>query len=314
MTRAMGSDLGTKKRPPRYRMLVVIGTTACVAYFLSRVRQAAPAPADPAQIASEPRAQLLRSPPRPAPPPSAARPLAVANEAPSEFPEPAPAPPAATPPAARRRGRRGRRRDRRAARAAARRRRAAARGRARDARADARPIIVVLAHDRPRASRPSCARSAARGAARFQLYVSLDHPPAYDSPARAAERAAAEGSARRGCPRWHHAPAAALARSGDGLAKIGAHVKAALDAAFSTSGHGAGASHAIPLEDDLEVGADFFELFEAGAPLLAADAALFCVSAWNDNAANSARLGGAAAPRSSSLSSSAPTTSQASAG
>ena len=36
-------------------------------------------------------------------------------------------------------------------------------------------------------------------------------------------------------------------------------------------------------QDDLEIAPDFFEYFDATAPLLWKDASLFCVSAWNDN-------------------------------
>eukprot|EP00933_Yihiella_yeosuensis_P072038 TRINITY_DN80323_c0_g1_i1.p1 TRINITY_DN80323_c0_g1~~TRINITY_DN80323_c0_g1_i1.p1 ORF type:complete len:417 (+),score=55.63 TRINITY_DN80323_c0_g1_i1:36-1286(+) len=40
---------------------------------------------------------------------------------------------------------------------------------------------------------------------------------------------------------------------------------------------------AIFLEDDLEVGVDFFTYFDAMYPVLLKDQKLFCISAWNDN-------------------------------
>ncbi|OSX80918.1 hypothetical protein BU14_0031s0086 [Porphyra umbilicalis] len=49
------------------------------------------------------------------------------------------------------------------------------------------------------------------------------------------------------------------------------------------TGNGAGYTHAVLLEDDLEVAPDFFAYFSATLPLLDGDASLFCVSAWNDN-------------------------------
>lgn len=39
----------------------------------------------------------------------------------------------------------------------------------------------------------------------------------------------------------------------------------------------------IILEDDDEIGVDFFEYFKAMAPVLDFDPTLFCISAWNDN-------------------------------
>eukprot|EP00186_Timspurckia_oligopyrenoides_P001705 CAMPEP_0182441272 /NCGR_PEP_ID=MMETSP1172-20130603/214_1 /TAXON_ID=708627 /ORGANISM="Timspurckia oligopyrenoides, Strain CCMP3278" /LENGTH=385 /DNA_ID=CAMNT_0024635453 /DNA_START=492 /DNA_END=1649 /DNA_ORIENTATION=- len=41
--------------------------------------------------------------------------------------------------------------------------------------------------------------------------------------------------------------------------------------------------HVILLEDDMEVGSDIFEYFEAMKSLLEIDDSLYCVSAWNDN-------------------------------
>ena len=85
----------------------------------------------------------------------------------------------------------------------------------------------------------------------------MDDPRSFGALKAAAERAAAAaaGGALRLAGTWQHK---GLAPGGDALAKIGAHVRAALGAAFGEGGGasrgagGVGASHAIVLEDDLE--------------------------------------------------------------
>jgi hypothetical protein len=85
----------------------------------------------------------------------------------------------------------------------------------------------------------------------------MDEPRSFGALKAAAERAAAAaaGGALRLAGTWQHK---GLAPGGDALAKIGAHVRAALGAAFGEGGGasrgagGVGASHAIVLEDDLE--------------------------------------------------------------
>ena len=64
------------------------------------------------------------------------------------------------------------------------------------------------------------------------------------------------------------------------LYKISEHFRFALRSGFDQGDH----SHLILLEDDLIVGSDFLQLFEATAWLLDANRdTLWCVSAWNDN-------------------------------
>jgi alpha-1,3-mannosyl-glycoprotein beta-1,2-N-acetylglucosaminyltransferase len=60
---------------------------------------------------------------------------------------------------------------------------------------------------------------------------------------------------------------------------LAAHYKWALDELFLRRNH----SHVVVLEDDMKVSKDFFEMFEALAPLLDADPTLWCISSWNDN-------------------------------
>jgi hypothetical protein len=43
------------------------------------------------------------------------------------------------------------------------------------------------------------------------------------------------------------------------------------------------APHVLFVEEDLDVSPDFFSYFTALAPLMDADASLWCVSAWNDH-------------------------------
>lgn len=60
--------------------------------------------------------------------------------------------------------------------------------------------------------------------------------------------------------------------------RIASHYRFALGAAF-----GQGAARVVVLEDDMEVASDFYDYFDALAPLLEKDRTLWCVSAWNDN-------------------------------
>eukprot|EP00659_Diplonema_papillatum_P008004 gene8004-12314_t len=64
-----------------------------------------------------------------------------------------------------------------------------------------------------------------------------------------------------------------------GTMYLAKHYKWALHQVLAEKGH----SHAIVLEDDLVVSADFLTLFEQTAPLLEADPTIWCVSSWNDN-------------------------------
>lgn len=61
--------------------------------------------------------------------------------------------------------------------------------------------------------------------------------------------------------------------------KIAHHFKFGLSHVLDTMGYG----KVIILEDDMNLAPDFFEYFEATAPLLDKDPSLYCVSAWNDN-------------------------------
>lgn len=65
----------------------------------------------------------------------------------------------------------------------------------------------------------------------------------------------------------------------DAYRRISRHYKWALDRAFATYD----AERVVVVEDDLEVAPDFFDYFDALAPILDHDSTLFCVSAWNDN-------------------------------
>ncbi|KAJ1456851.1 GNT-I family-domain-containing protein, partial [Pelagophyceae sp. CCMP2097] len=82
---------------------------------------------------------------------------------------------------------------------------------------------------------------------------------------------------------WRHAPAPAKGFQGTALARISAHVRAALDSAFRETE----AKFAILLEDDLRVADDFLRLFGSTAKFVDAPGGVWCVSAWNDNAATS---------------------------
>jgi hypothetical protein len=92
--------------------------------------------------------------------------------------------------------------------------------------------------------------------------------------------------------RWRHPRAAdspsrrpAAARPPPAHIALAAHYRWALDAAFGAEHDGHNASHVIIAEDDMLFSPDFITLFAATAPLLAADASLWCVSSWNDNGA-----------------------------
>ncbi|XP_010315422.1 alpha-1,3-mannosyl-glycoprotein 2-beta-N-acetylglucosaminyltransferase isoform X1 [Solanum lycopersicum] len=61
--------------------------------------------------------------------------------------------------------------------------------------------------------------------------------------------------------------------------KIARHYKWALDQLF----HKHNFSRVIILEDDMEIAADFFDYFEAGATLLDRDKSIMAISSWNDN-------------------------------
>ena len=61
--------------------------------------------------------------------------------------------------------------------------------------------------------------------------------------------------------------------------RISQHYKISLSAIFSMFPL---ATHAIVLEEDLDVSPDFFSYFGQTLGLLAADPSLYCVSAWND--------------------------------
>ncbi len=89
-----------------------------------------------------------------------------------------------------------------------------------------------------------------------------------------------------GFARWRHPRAAAAdARTPSGRppaahAALAAHYRWALARAF---GDRHNASHVIIAEDDMLFAPDFLRFFAASAPLLAADATLWCASSWNDN-------------------------------
>ncbi|KAK3287077.1 hypothetical protein CYMTET_5397 [Cymbomonas tetramitiformis] len=61
--------------------------------------------------------------------------------------------------------------------------------------------------------------------------------------------------------------------------RIANHYKWALDELFVEREY----ERVIILEDDMELAVDFFQYFEATAPLLTSDPSLLCVSSWNDN-------------------------------
>ncbi|CAN4107274.1 unnamed protein product [Withania somnifera] len=61
--------------------------------------------------------------------------------------------------------------------------------------------------------------------------------------------------------------------------KIARHYKWALDQLFQKHNF----SRVIILEDDMEIAADFFDYFEAGATLLDRDKSIMAISSWNDN-------------------------------
>ena len=64
-----------------------------------------------------------------------------------------------------------------------------------------------------------------------------------------------------------------------GYFKIARHFKFALEQVFMNFTF----NSVIITEDDLNIGADFFEYFSAMHKVLAEDSSLYCVSAWNDN-------------------------------
>ena len=64
-----------------------------------------------------------------------------------------------------------------------------------------------------------------------------------------------------------------------GYFKISRHYKFALDQVLMQNNF----SSVIITEDDLNIAVDFFDYFESMQNILARDASLFCVSAWNDN-------------------------------
>ena len=66
---------------------------------------------------------------------------------------------------------------------------------------------------------------------------------------------------------------------GAGTARISQHYKISLSAIFSMYPR---ASHAIVLEEDLDVSPDFFSYFSQTLGLLVEDPSLYCISAWND--------------------------------
>lgn len=61
--------------------------------------------------------------------------------------------------------------------------------------------------------------------------------------------------------------------------RIANHYKFALERLLLAKGF----ARVIILEDDMEVSPDFFDYFEATAPLLQADPSLYAVSSWNDH-------------------------------
>nr|CAG4643971.1 EOG090X06K9 [Lepidurus arcticus] len=64
-----------------------------------------------------------------------------------------------------------------------------------------------------------------------------------------------------------------------GYYKLSRHYSWALNQVFDKYN----SSAVIIVEDDLEVGDDFYSYFQATLPILEADPSLWCVSAWNDN-------------------------------
>ena len=66
---------------------------------------------------------------------------------------------------------------------------------------------------------------------------------------------------------------------GNGYMKLAQHFKYALNEIFVTRGH----ARTIIVEDDLEIAPDFFDYFNAMAPILDNDDTVMAISAWNDN-------------------------------
>lgn len=141
-----------------------------------------------------------------------------------------------------------------------------------------RTALVILAHDRADAL-SACLRAclALKEAPRLGLVAaSIDAPAAFER----MERAVREVSPRVEVWRQQPTPRGPKAFATTPLAKISAHVLAAVDAAFARS-----VAFVIVLEDDLRVATDFLRLFELGSLRLVDDLpSTWCVSAWNDNA------------------------------
>lgn len=65
--------------------------------------------------------------------------------------------------------------------------------------------------------------------------------------------------------------------------RISRHYKHALSRLFNAGIPNYNIHRAIILEDDMAIAPDFFNYFEALAPVLESDKSLMCISAWNDN-------------------------------
>ena len=144
-----------------------------------------------------------------------------------------------------------------------------------------RTALVILAHDRVDSLRACVAGVVAlkEFSELGAFEVSADAPMSFEAMERvsgpATFRKHAHVPDRRRGPRGFRSTA---------LAKISEHVFAAVDGAFREN---AEMDLAIVLEDDLRVAADFLTLFAVAAPSLEKEKDAWCVSAWNDNAADS---------------------------
>jgi alpha-1,3-mannosyl-glycoprotein beta-1,2-N-acetylglucosaminyltransferase len=159
-----------------------------------------------------------------------------------------------------------------------------------------RPLLLVIAHNRAQYLR-RCLNSVLDYQDRkhdWFIIVSLDRQDGeqHDDVAQVVADVRQSAPLETVLLTWVHQPDDVVdldEQYQDGLAdvqaygRISRHYKWALNRAFQEKIFGTTVDKVVVLEDDMEISADFYNYFNALAPLLDSDPTLFCISAWNDN-------------------------------